>query len=105
MNEKEINKDLLASLTNSDKNEEGSDKEIIFRNYLPHDKNLKIEKCYKLNEVKSVEDKIKANVLKTNTNISKATIKIKIVAKSAKGLISLTIIVVIPTVTNIKPLI
>ena len=65
MNEKEISKDLLASLTNSDKNEEGSDKEIIFRNYLPQDKNLKIEKCYKLNEVKSVEDKIKANVLKS----------------------------------------
>jgi len=65
MNEKEINKDLLASLTNNDKNEEGIDKEIIFRNYLPQDKNLKIEKCYKLNEVKSVEDKIKANVLKS----------------------------------------
>ena len=75
--EKEIStsKDLLASLINEDKIEDENDinksyneiekKEIIFRNYIPHDKNFKIEKCYKMNEVKSVEDKIKANVLKS----------------------------------------
>ena len=66
-----INKDLLASLVNEDKNEneinnnEEGKKEIIFRNYIPQDKNFKIEKCYKMNEVKSIEDKIKANVLKS----------------------------------------
>ena len=71
--EKEIkmNKDLLASLVNEDKNENEINnnveekKEIIFRNYIPQDKNFKIEKCYKMNEVKSIEDKIKANVLKS----------------------------------------
>ena len=71
--EKEINmnKDLLASLVNEDKNEneinnkEEEKKEIIFMNYIPQDKNFKIEKCYKMNEVKSIEDKIKANVLKS----------------------------------------
>ena len=66
-----INKDLLASLVNEDKNEneinnkEEEKKEIIFMNYIPQDKNFKIEKCYKMNEVKSIEDKIKANVLKS----------------------------------------
>ena len=60
-----MNKDLLASLAIDDKNEEENNKEIIFRNYIPQDKNFKIEKCYKLNEVKSIEDKIKANVLKS----------------------------------------
>ena len=65
MNEKEMNKDLLASLANDDKNEKENNKEIIFRNYIPQDKKFKIEKCYKLNEVKSIEDKIKANVLKS----------------------------------------
>ena len=68
--EKEINvsKDLLSSLINDNKNEinnKEENKEIIFRNYIPQDKNFKIEKCYKLNEVKSIEDKIKANVLKS----------------------------------------
>ena len=68
--EKEINvsKDLLSSLINENKNEinnKEENKEIIFRNYIPQDKNFKIEKCYKLNEVKSIEDKIKANVLKS----------------------------------------
>ena len=60
-----MNKDLLASLAIDDKNEEENNKEIIFRNYIPQDKKFKIEKCYKLNEVKSIEDKIKANVLKS----------------------------------------
>ncbi len=80
--EKEIgmNKDLLDSLANDDKNEKENNKEIIFRNYIPQDKKFKIEKCYKLNEVKSIEDKIKANVLKSvkeflnlekNTNLVK----------------------------------
>ena len=71
--EKEINmnKDLLTSLVNEEKNEneinnnEKEKKEIIFRNYIPQDKNFKIEKCYKMSEVKSIEDKIKANVLKS----------------------------------------
>ena len=68
--EKEINvsKDLLSSLMDDNKNEinnKEENKEIIFRNYIPQDKNFKIEKCYKLNEVKSIEDKIKANVLKS----------------------------------------
>lgn len=75
-----MNKDLLASLAIDDKNEEENNKEIIFRNYIPQDKKFKIEKCYKLNEVKSIEDKIKANVLKSvkeflnlekNTNLVK----------------------------------
>ena len=67
-----INKDLLSSIlndTNEKQNEMNNnieeEKEIIFRNYIPQDRNLKIEKCYKLNEVKSIEDKIKANVLKS----------------------------------------
>lgn len=67
-----INKDLLSSIlndTNEKENEMNNnieeEKEIIFRNYIPQDRNLKIEKCYKLNEVKSIEDKIKANVLKS----------------------------------------
>ena len=61
------NKDLLlSSLANENKEEEEKEiKEIIFRNYIPQDRNLKIEKCYKTNEVKSIEDKIKANVLKS----------------------------------------
>ena len=73
--EKEINTtgDLLSSLLNEkekDKDEnnienEIEEKEIIFRNYIPQDRNFKIEKCYKMNEVKSIEDKIKANVLKS----------------------------------------
>ena len=71
--EKEIgmNKDLLSSIINNsneienDKNNIEEEKEIIFRNYIPQDRNFKIEKCYKLNEVKSIEDKIKANVLKS----------------------------------------
>ena len=71
--EKEIgmNKDLLSSIiNNSNEIENGmnnieEEKEIIFRNYIPQDRNFKIEKCYKLNEVKSIEDKIKANVLKS----------------------------------------
>ena len=71
--EKEIGvrKDVLLSILN-DTNEKENDmnnieeeKEIIFRNYIPQDRNFKIEKCYKLNEVKSIEDKIKANVLKS----------------------------------------
>ena len=68
----DINKDLLSSIlndTNEKENEMNNnieeEKEIIFRNYIPQDRNLKIEKCYKLNEVKSIEDKIKANVLKS----------------------------------------
>ena len=67
-----INNDLLSSIlndTNEKENEMNNnieeEKEIIFRNYIPQDRNLKIEKCYKLNEVKSIEDKIKANVLKS----------------------------------------
>ena len=67
-----INKDLLSSIlndTNEKENEMNNnieeEKDIIFRNYIPQDRNLKIEKCYKLNEVKSIEDKIKANVLKS----------------------------------------
>ena len=73
--EKEINTtgDLLSSLLNEkekDKDEtnienEIEEKEINFRNYIPQDRNFKIEKCYKMNEVKSIEDKIKANVLKS----------------------------------------
>ena len=71
--EKEIGvrKDVLLSILN-DKNEKENninnieeEQEIIFRNYIPQDRNFKIEKCYKLNEVKSIEDKIKANVLKS----------------------------------------
>ena len=73
MNDKELfsNKDLLlSSLINENKEEKGEEeeeeiKEIIFKNYIPKDRNLKIEKCYKTNEVKSIEDKIKANVLKS----------------------------------------
>ena len=71
--EKEIgmNKDLLSSIINNsneienDINNIEEGKEIIFRNYIPQDRNFKIEKCYKLNEIKSIEDKIKANVLKS----------------------------------------
>ena len=71
--EKEIgmNKDLLSSIINNsneienDMNNIEEEKEIIFRNYIPQDRNFKLEKCYKLNEVKSIEDKIKANVLKS----------------------------------------
>ncbi len=71
--EKEIgmNKDLLSSIINNsneienDMNNIEEEKEIIFRNYIPQDRNFKIEKCYKLNEVKSIEDKIKGNVLKS----------------------------------------
>ena len=64
------NKDLLSSIINENEKdnnieEEMEEKEIIFRNYIPQDRNFKIEKCYKLNEVKSIEDKIKANVLKS----------------------------------------
>ena len=64
------NKELLSSL-NNDKNEQDEEKdneekkEIIFRNYIPQDKNLKVEKCYKTDEVKSIEEKVKANVLKS----------------------------------------
>ena len=57
--------DLLSSLANDNSGEMSSGEEIIFRNYIPQDKNFKIEKCYKLNEVKSIEDKIKGNVLKS----------------------------------------
>ena len=66
-----MNKDLLSSIINNsneienDMNNIEEEKEIIFRNYIPQDRNFKIEKCYKLNEVKSIEDKIKANVLKS----------------------------------------
>ena len=58
---------LISSLENENNEEEGEEepKEIIFRNYIPQDRNLKIEKCYKMKEVKSTEDKIKANVLKS----------------------------------------
>ena len=64
------NKDLLSSIINENEKDnniedEMEEKEIIFRNYIPQDRNFKIEKCYKLNEVKSIEDKIKANVLKS----------------------------------------
>ena len=69
------NKDSLLSFLNKENNEGGEEekeeeeeekeKEIIFRNYIPQDRNLKIEKCYKTNEVKNIEDKIKANVLKS----------------------------------------
>ena len=70
------NKDSLLSFLNNENNERGEEeekeeeeeekeKEIIFRNYIPQDRNLKIEKCYKTNEVKNIEDKIKANVLKS----------------------------------------
>ena len=67
------NKDSLLSFLNNENNEggeeekeeENEEKEIIFRNYIPQDRNLKIEKCYKTNEVKNIEDKIKANVLKS----------------------------------------
>ena len=73
MDEKQIfnNKDLLlSSLINENNYQENEDeiiedKEIIFRNYIPQDRNLKIEKCYKTKQVKSIEDKIKANVLKS----------------------------------------
>ena len=66
-------KDLLFSLINNDDENNNNDiiinnneeKEIVFRNFIPQDKNFKIEKCYKLGEVKSIEDKIKANVLKS----------------------------------------
>ena len=66
-------KDLLFSLINNDYENNNNDiiinnneeKEIVFRNFIPQDKNFKIEKCYKLGEVKSIEDKIKANVLKS----------------------------------------
>ena len=70
------NKDLLSSLMNDKSNKKNDDnsledkenkdnKEIIFRNYIPQDKNFKIEKNYKMNEIKSIEEKIKANVLKS----------------------------------------
>ena len=67
------NKDSLLSFLNNENNEggeeekeeENEEKEIIFRNYIPQDRKLKIEKCYKTNEVKNIEDKIKANVLKS----------------------------------------
>ena len=64
------NKELLFSL-NNEKNEQDEEKdneeikEIIFRNYIPQDKNIKVEKCYKTDEVKSIEEKVKANVLKS----------------------------------------
>ena len=57
--------DLLSSLANDNSGDMSIGEEIIFRNYIPQDKNFKIEKCYKLNEVKSIEDKIKGNVLKS----------------------------------------
>ena len=67
-----INKDSLLDYLNKENNEKEEEeeereeeKEIIFRNYIPQDRNLKIEKCYKTNEVKNIEDKIKANVLKS----------------------------------------
>ena len=64
------NKDLLSSLDNNDENnniseDEIEEKEIVFRNYIPQDRNFKIEKCYKMDEVKSIEEKIKQNVLKS----------------------------------------
>ena len=65
------NKDLLSSLdNNNDENnnnieDEIKEKEIVFRNYIPQDRNFKIEKCYKMDEVKSIEEKIKQNVLKS----------------------------------------
>ena len=65
------NKDLLSSLdnTNDENNnnieDEIEEKEIVFRNYIPQDRNFKIEKCYKMDEVKSIEEKIKQNVLKS----------------------------------------
>ena len=64
------NKDLfLSTLTNNtdDDNNFINDEnaKIIFRNYIPVDRSFKFEKCYKTNEVKSTEDKIKANVLKS----------------------------------------
>ncbi len=70
MENKEILNDknfLLSSLTNRTNEEKDEEKnvEIIFRNYIPQDRKLKIEKCYKTSEVKSIEDKIKANVLKS----------------------------------------
>ena len=82
-----INKDSLLDYLNKENNEKEEEeeereegKEIMFRNYIPQDRNLKIEKCYKTNEVKNIEDKIKANVLKSvkeflslekNNNITK----------------------------------
>ena len=65
------NKDLLSSLdNNNDENnnnieDEIEEKEIVFRNYIPQDRNFKMEKCYKMDEVKSIEEKIKQNVLKS----------------------------------------
>ena len=65
------NKDLLSYLdNNNDENnnnieDEIEEKEIVFRNYIPQDRNFKIEKCYKMDEVKSIEEKIKQNVLKS----------------------------------------
>jgi len=64
------NKDLLSSLDNNYENnniseDEIEEKEIVFRNYIPQDRNFKIEKCYKMDEVKSIEEKIKQNVLKS----------------------------------------
>ena len=57
---------LLSSLENDNsEKEEEEPKEIIFRNYVPQDRNLKIEKCYKMKEVKSIEDNIKTKVLKS----------------------------------------
>ena len=61
INDKDI---LLSSLTN-DYDEKEEEKEIIFNNYIPEDKNFKIEKCPKTFEVKAIEDKIKSNVLKS----------------------------------------
>ena len=65
------NNDLLSSLdNNNDENnnnieDEIEEKEIVFRNYIPQDRNFKMEKCYKMDEVKSIEEKIKQNVLKS----------------------------------------
>ena len=64
------NKDLLSSLDNNYENNNISEavieeKELVFRNYIPQDRNFKIEKCYKMDEVKSIEEKIKQNVLKS----------------------------------------
>ena len=65
------NKDLLSYLdNNNDENnnnieDEIEEKEIVFRNYIPQDRNFKMEKCYKMDEVKSIEEKIKQNVLKS----------------------------------------
>ena len=61
------NKDmLLSSLAEEDDLKDiDENAEIVFRNYIPEDRNFKIEKCYKINEVKNIEDKVKSNVLKS----------------------------------------